>query len=276
MGGWGRLGLVVFGCVVGSALAESRAQACTCFDSSVVVAPATDVHPRGAPIAFGRDPAAATFCGGLLEVWTVTVDGESATLVGDAAWNGVQRVAIEPEPGEGAEVVLEKSCEYDPDAEGCLTPVDRVERARFVIGPADDEAPSPIDDLVVEHTHGEFEYDCGSLADLKVRAAVDLEGREPGGWIEISFRRDDAVVQIDSFAAADPMESSLYADADEYAGSEVCVDATAFDAAGNASAVASQCTSIAEDKGAGCRVGVSPHGVGLAVPMLLLLRRRRR
>jgi hypothetical protein len=270
----GRRLVILVGVAVALGVAEREAEACICSPSSTLVAPASDEHPVGAPLAF------QSWCGSGLDAWSVTVDGEIATLVADGEGPEIETVSVEPAPPEGAEVILFESCERELGvAEGCAVDQEVVARADFVIGPADAEPPPGVAAIVVEHESGEFEGECGgpSLPSVRVHAEVTLAERERGTWAEITFLRDDELIGFETreLPQTAALQSSLLVDEDDYAGHEVCVEVVVRDAAGNESVAQRDCTAIAEASGA-CTFASDARSAGLAPLLVLLVARRRR
>ncbi len=261
---------VVVGGAVALGVAEREAQACSCFGSSELVAPVGDTHPLGAGLAF------ESWCGGAMESWSATIDGEPAMIVGGDLFQGVGTVQLEPAPGLGAEVVLFQDCNAGFDIEGCIGDDGEVERARFVIGAADDEAPAPGEVLELEQERGEFSHGCAELREgVSVSAVVEFPTIEPGAWAYVWFERDGETVQNESRRIPENGELSaiLFLGSDEADGAEVCVGASAVDASLNASEKRTQCTSVPAANG-GCTMASESRWSGLV--LVLLVRRRRR
>jgi hypothetical protein len=267
-----RLVVVVIGVVAAWGVAEGEARACSCFGTSSLVAPVSDSHPLGAALAFSHQ------CGGELDAWRATIDGAPAELVGGDLWAGVGTVELEPEPGPGAEVVLYQGCDPTFDAEGC-TEDSEVERARFVIGAADETAPAAAELLAIDDEHGEFAEGCEDIGeDLRFSAAIRFPSVEPGSWAVISFRKGNQLVQGESFAIPEngELSASLVVREEEYEGSEVCVEVAAIDASLNASEDRRECTSVPTANERGCAIANgSPWGAA-ALGLCFVWRRRRR
>jgi hypothetical protein len=272
----GRRLVIVVGAAVALGVAERDAEACICSGASSLVAPTTAVYPRGASIVL------ATQCSGALDAWSVTLDGEPAVLVGEPQWVGVQPVAVEPAPKGGAEVVISQSCEYDVEATGCLFESDVVERARFTVASADVVAPAVADDVGIDVEHGEFGESCDEPThDLRFAATIRFPSIEPAAWAQIVFSRDTVNVRSETheIPATGEIATELIGDAVDYSGSEVCVEAMAIDASGNASDWRYDCIvfdpqplqTVNE-----CTLGTDARPGGAAFVLLVVACRRRR
>jgi MYXO-CTERM domain-containing protein len=247
---------------------EERAQACSCFAESTLVAPVGDTHPRDASLVY------VSFCGGSIGALAVTVDGEPATLQSEDEWQFVHAVDILPAPPEGAEVVISEcqGWEFAPCAEDAVWE----ERARFVIGPLDEQSPAEVEDIGLDQEEGEFFRGCeDATLDLRLHATVQLDEPEPGTWVLIEFERDGDVVEshnVQTLANGDE-QTELLVNRDDWKGSEVCATATVLDASGNASDVQRDCDRVS---GCACTTGTSGSGPWLAAGVVLLLLRARR
>jgi hypothetical protein len=211
--------------------------------------------------------------------WRATVDSEPAVLVGGDVFEGVATVQLEPEPGLGAEVVLFQDCSAGFDVEGCVGDDGEVERARFVIGAADDTAPAAAEVLAIDDEHGAFAEGCEETGeDLRFSVAVRFPSVEPGSWAVISFRKGNELVQGESFAIPEngELSAALIVREEEYEGSEVCVEVAAIDASLNASEDRRECTSVPAANERGCAIASGSPGSAAALGLLLVWRARRR
>ncbi|MBC8069615.1 MAG: hypothetical protein IAG13_14855 [Deltaproteobacteria bacterium] len=257
---------MVVGTTVWSA-AES-ASACSCGGESTLVAPAGDEHPVGAALLFDSG------CGGNLESWSVTVDGAPASLSIVGSFE-IDEVGIEPAPPEGAEVVLLQRCADAYDLAPCGEPDDLVERAVFVVGAADTEAPPPASGVVLEHDDAEGDAGClDAEYDLLLRAVVELDARERGSWAEIVFEDDGEVLA--TMGRAVPSEGRIEASRNfkgsELEGHELCTTVQIYDASANVSSIERDCTRV---EGCACNSSGSPAGAALALLGVVLARSRR-
>jgi MYXO-CTERM domain-containing protein len=265
--------LVAFALVYAPAQA---ARACSCFETSSLVAPAGDEHPVDAPLVFG------SACGGSIESWSVTVDGAPAMLVSVDRWSGIETAAISPAPALGAEVVLSIDCANASDVPECTDLGAMLERARFTMGAVDTTPPAAVDGVTLEIADGTFYASCDeNTLDLQLRARVDLDPVEPGTWVDVRFLQDGE--ELRSTAQAIPadgvVEDYHYVDRSAVEGSEICVSARVLEASGNAVAAEQDCQVIgsADDDDRGCACATDAAGPpSLAVLVVAMLLRRRR
>ncbi len=273
----GRCAALLGGAIVAFAVAEREANACICNGASTLLAPTTAEHPTGASLVF------ATECSGALDAWKVTIDGKLALFVGKSHWLGVQAVGLDPAPTEGAEVVVTQSCKYDVEAEGCVVEDDVVERARFTVVGPDLVAPAVADEVAIEVEHGLFGESCDEPEhDLRFAATIRFPSSEQDAWAQIVFWSDGLEERSEAYEipASGEITTQLIGDAVDYSGREVCVEAMAFDASGNASDWRSDCIvfdpqpiqTVNE-----CALGTDERrGSGVLFLLLLSSRRRRR
>jgi hypothetical protein len=223
------------------------ARACTCLPDLRLVAPNAATHPQGAAFIVRSS------CGGVPGSFSATVDGQTVRTIGqmmfDGGFTAFHAFTLDPMPATGSEVVLTTPCDAlgDQPCDGV------VERARYVIGPPDTEAPPPLLDVsvIVEEADVASDTACFDFAgQLEIIAKVELGDREPATLIEADLVRRGEVLQthVIEVPAGGTVEKSFFADLVGELG-DVCVAARTRDASGNVSERSEDCESLG---GCGC------------------------
>ncbi|MCY0989440.1 MYXO-CTERM sorting domain-containing protein [Nannocystis sp. ILAH1] len=230
-------GTALVGACALSVLVARPAEACGVPESGLNSSVPEDgaIYPRNAALLFDG-------WGIGLDGITVTVDGEPAELLPAAFDDFVADLAVvvEPTPMTGQTVVVSGSFCPDEDCE----PV----TITYTAGPEDAEAPQPLveESFFAVYDHADFMSsggDCMSDSDLTLYVhlsqAIPAPGEpslftiawDPDGEGELGFRR---TVRVPTGARVAPLSLVTEQLGGKDPRTEVCLEVTAFDAAGNA------------------------------------------
>ncbi len=254
---------LVYGTMVAVALwsAPAVAEACTCVGSTQVAQ--ADELPENAAVLL-RD-----FCGGAEDLG-VTLDGEPAQLV-EGALDDVtphgRFVWVEPAPALGQTVAVSFLNPFDGERE----------QHSLVVGAADTTPPS-LSSPRLSLTEPTDEAFCGDGAFAEYQLDIEVDDDVADGATLYVFEifvdgEQVATVQSSNVAGGSVSMTHLL----ESGGDEICVEASAVDAAGNLDDPDRGCIGVPED---GCQCSTSGTGGWAMSPLLLLavgiVRRRTR
>lgn len=259
--------LAGFTACTGVLLAPSAARACSCFGETRVAQ--TQDIAENAKLVMGD------FCGGAEEALTITVDGQPATLLGknDSVFDGAYLSAIDPPIVAGQTVVIEYGEEAGEGATTTLT-----------VAAADTEPPVLQAPTIAFEADLEFDLTCsGGDPESKNRYTATLPVTADDDDVLYTFTMyfDGEMVSERSVGKFRDQPTVGTVFTTEQAPSEVCVDITAVDAAGNASELSGDCVEGpgGDDDKAGCGCTTDPQDggwLGLGLAGLLVVFRRRR